>query len=90
MLQEKQNMHIIEDMNDKQLSTKDFVREQIKDKPKNYKRTLMRLGMSAACGVVFALAASVVILLMKPVIQRGVTDESESTETQNTQPGRRH
>ena len=35
MLQEKQNMHIIEDMNDKQLSTKDFVREQIKDKPKN-------------------------------------------------------
>ena len=47
MLQEKQNMHIIEDMNDKQLSTKDFVREQIKDKPKNYKRTLMRLGMSA-------------------------------------------
>lgn len=86
MLQEKQNMHIIEDMNDKQLSTKDFVREQIKDKPKNYKRTLMRLGMSAACGVVFALAASVVILLMKPVIQRGVTDESESTETQNTQP----
>lgn len=77
-----QNANIIMVMSDKQLRKNDFVREQIKDKPKNYRRIWMRLGMSAASGVVFALAACLVFVLMRPLLQQS---QGEETETQSTQ-----
>ena len=52
------NANIIVVMSDKQQPKNAFVREQIKDKPKNYKRMWVRLGESAACGGVFALAVA--------------------------------
>ena len=57
-------------MSDKQQPKNAFVREQIKDKPKNYKRMWVRLGESAACGGVFALAVCLVLLFMIPVLRQ--------------------
>ena len=64
MLQVHGNANIIVVMSDKQQPKNAFVREQIKDKPKNYKRMWVRLGESAACGGVFALAVCLVLLFM--------------------------
>ena len=64
------NANIIVVMSDKQQPKNAFVREQIKDKPKNYKRMWVRLGESAACGGVFALAVCLVLLFMLPVLRQ--------------------
>ena len=64
------NANIIVVMSDKQQPKNAFVREQIKDKPKNYKRMWVRLGESAACGGVFALAVCLVLLFMIPVLRQ--------------------
>lgn len=66
-------------MEEKNLPNNDFVREQIKDKPKKNKGIWVRLCTSALCGAVFALAACSVVLMMKPKLQEG-------QETQETQP----
>jgi serine protease Do len=55
-------------MKDNQLPKNEFVREQIKDKPKNHKRMWQRLYMSALSGLVFAMAMCVVLILMIPVL----------------------
>ena len=47
-------------MEDKQSQKNEFVREKIKDKPRNKKRLAFRLLSAALYGVVFAAAASVV------------------------------
>ena len=70
-------------MSEKQLPKNDFVREQIKDKPKNHKRVWMRLGMAAACGGVFALAACLVSLLAGPVLFRQEQGADVQKETQD-------
>ena len=64
------NANIIVVMSDKQQPKNAFVREQIKDKPKNYKRMWVRVGESAACGGVFALAVCLVLLFMIPVLRQ--------------------
>ena len=64
------NANIIVVMSDKQQPKNAFVREQIKDKPKNYKRMWVRLGEYAACGGVFALAVCLVLLFMIPVLRQ--------------------
>ena len=64
------NANIIVVMSDKQQPKNAFVREQIKDKPKNHKRMWIRLGESAACGGVFALAVCLVLLFMLPVLRQ--------------------
>ena len=64
------NANIIVVMSDKQQPKNAFVREQIKDKPKNYKRMWVRLGESAAYGGVFALAVCLVLLFMIPVLRQ--------------------
>ncbi len=56
-------------MRDTKMQKTDFVREQIKNKPKNYKRFWMRLLGSAICGVIFALTACLVFLLMMPTLK---------------------
>ena len=66
-------------MEEKNLPNNDFVREQIKDKPKKNKGIWVRLRTSALCGAVFALAACSVVLMMKPKLQEG-------QETQEIQP----
>lgn len=77
-------------MNESPLPKNEFVREQIKDKPKNKKRLLAKLGISVLCGIAFALAACAVLLLMLPVLQKrlqpageeAVQDCEEPTQTQ--------
>ena len=69
-MQVHENANIIVVMSDKQQPKNAFVREQIKDKPKNYKRMWVRLGESAACGGVFALAVCLVLLFMIPVLRQ--------------------
>ena len=75
-----------------------FIREQIKDKPINKKRLLIRLGMAGLCGVVFALAACVVFLLFAPLLRSVIAKDSsgqeveselgtQSTQTSGTQVG---
>ena len=72
-------------MKESQLPKNEFVREQIKNKPKNKKRLCVKLGVSALCGLVFALAACGVVLLMLPIIQRQWKPAEEVKETQGTE-----
>ncbi len=87
-------------MENKQLPRSEFVREQIKVKPKNKRRLAVKLAVSALCGAVFALAFCLVLLLMRPILRKndeetetGMTDSTQSqpdseepTESGNTQP----
>lgn len=73
-------------MEDRQLPRNDFVREKIKDKPKNHKRIWMRLGMAALCGCVFALVACLALLFMMPVLHRKWEGMETVQETQSQQP----
>lgn len=47
----------------------DFIREQIKEKPINKKRIVKQVGIAVLCGVAFALAAVLVLLLFMPIIK---------------------
>lgn len=55
-------------MNDNQVVKNDFVREQIKEKPLNKKKYMVRVGMAALYGAVFALSASAVFVVVMPHI----------------------
>ena len=66
----------------------EFVREQIKEKPVNRKKIAKKLGFAALCGVVFAMAACIVVLLFMPSIKAafaaGNTENNEdSTSLEN-------
>ena len=63
-------------MEDKQLPKNEFVREKIKDKPKNYKRIWIRFLTAAGCGIVFALTAVLVMLLMLPSLREELKENS--------------
>lgn len=75
-------------MEDKQSQKNEFVREKIKDKPRNKKRLVFRLLNAALCGVVFAVAASIVFAFVLPKIIKNyqgtpaATEETEQTETE--------
>lgn len=72
-------------MEEDKVSKKDFVREKIKDIPLNRRQALIRIGLSALSGVVFALAALLVLVLCGPMLQpilRG-QDEDSGSELQN-------
>lgn len=73
-------------MEDRQLPKNDFVREKIKDKPKNHKRIWMRLGMAALCGCVFALAVCLTLFFMMPALHRKWKGMDTVQETQSQQP----
>lgn len=75
-------------MEDRQLPKNEFVREKIKDKPKNYKRLWTKLLTAAGCGIVFALAAVLVMVLMLPTLRENMqpqVPESQIYETQTQQ-----
>lgn len=75
-------------MEDRQLPKNEFVREKIKDKPKNYKRLWTKLLTAAGCGIVFALTAVLVMVLMFPTLRENTqpqVQESQIYETQTQQ-----
>lgn len=64
----------------------EFIREQIKEKPINKKRVVKRVALAALCGIVFALAVCIVLLLMAPFIKDAFADAStEETTSQITE-----
>lgn len=79
-------------MEDKQLQKNEFVREKIKDKPKNYKRLWIKLLTAAGCGIVFALTAVLVMLFMLPTLRGKMQEnmpqmqlrDSQTDDTQDT------
>ena len=72
-------------MEDKQLPKNEFVREKIKDKPKNYKCIWIRFLTAAGCGIVFALTAVLVMLLMLPSLREELKENTPDTQVQNSQ-----
>ncbi len=67
----------------------DFIREKIKDKPLNKKKIAIKLAISAACGLVFALTSVIVFAIALPRITDSadkelvaVSSESESETLQ--------
>jgi serine protease Do len=72
-------------MEDRQLPKNEFVREQIKEKPKNRKRTCKHLATAAASGVFFAAAASLVFFLTIPVLERRWQQEETPQLQEDTQ-----
>ncbi len=50
----------------------EFIREQIKEKPISKKRVVKRLCLSALCGIVFAIAACVVLLVCMPFLRKNL------------------
>lgn len=72
-------------MKETPLQKNDFVREQIKNKPKNKKRLLAKVGVSVLCGFAFAVSACLAVLLMLPAIKRHMP-QPEATETQESEP----
>lgn len=72
-------------MKETQLPKNEFVREQIKDKPKNKKRLFVKVCTSALCGIAFALAACLVVMLLVPAFKRQLRPAAETENTENTQ-----
>lgn len=56
-------------MEEDKVSEKDFVHEQIKEVPFNRRKVLIRIGLSAVCGLTFALSAVFVLILCAPILQ---------------------
>lgn len=48
----------------------DFIREKIKEKPLNKKKIMVRLGVSALCGLVFAIVACIVFVIFFSVMYK--------------------
>lgn len=72
-------------MEDKQLQKNEFVREKIKDKPKNYKRLWIKLLTAAGCGIVFALTAVLVMLFMLPTLRGKMQENMPQTQLRDSQ-----
>ena len=72
-------------MEDKQLQRNEFVREKIKDKPKNYKRLWIKLLTAAGCGIVFALTAVLVMLFMLPTLRGKMLENMPQTQLCDSQ-----
>lgn len=69
-------------MNDKQETRNDFIREQIKEKPLNKKKLMVRVGMAALYGAVFAFTASIVFAIVMPCILGAEEDEKGTWDTE--------
>lgn len=67
-------------MEENHLPKNEFVREKIKEKPRNHKRIWRQAGIYALNGAVFALAMSVVFVLMIPAIRMKWEDAGRSME----------
>ena len=76
----------------------EFIREQIKEKPISKRKTAMRVGIAALCGLTFALVACVVLIIAVPYImpqqnsesmnsQEDTQREETTQDTENNYPG---
>ena len=65
----------------------EFIREKIKEKPINKKKLWNKLVVSGLCGIVFAMAFCLVLLLAAPLLKEKLTvAEKEAEETQTNLP----
>ncbi len=64
-------------MEENKQQKKQFIREQIKEKPVNRRKLFMKLLVSAASGAVFAIAAALVFLMIMPVCQSMASKEEK-------------
>lgn len=65
----------------------EFIREKIKEKPINKKKFWNKLVVSGLCGIVFAIAFCLVLLLAAPLLKERLTvAEKETEETQTNLP----
>lgn len=72
-------------MEDQKHQKNEFIREQIKNKPVNWKKAAAKVGICAICGVVFALAAAVVFVLAEPAVRKILCpQEEENPDSVNT------
>lgn len=65
-------------MEDNKQQKNEFIREQIKNKPVNRKKTAAKVGICAICGVAFALAAAVTFVLAEPAIRKILGTQEEA------------
>ncbi len=67
----------------------DFVREQIKERPINRRKLIKKVGLAALCGVAFAVAACLVMLIFSPMIRAAIigTEEENSEEFGSSESG---
>lgn len=73
-------------MENTKLPKNEFVREQIKNKPKNRKRLVLKLCEAFLCGIMFALAACLVVLFLCPFIRERLQLSQVGSElTQTTE-----
>ncbi len=63
----------------------DFIREKIKEKPLNKKKVAVKLGISALCGLVFALVAIVVFAIAMPIITKSSDSEPVASDDETEQ-----
>ena len=67
----------------------EFIREQIKEKPISKKRVLKQMAVAILCGVLFAIASCLVLLLCMPMLQNAfmagipIDTQQESTDEEN-------
>lgn len=65
-------------MNDKNNSSREFIREKIKEKPINRKKEYKKIGYSALSGLAFGLTAVLVIVAFSPIIAKRLQPKKEN------------
>ena len=68
----------------------EFIREQIKEKPISKKKVVMRVGLAALCGLVFAMVVCVVLIIAVPYIMpinnsESVSSQEDTEQKENTE-----
>ena len=59
----------------------DFIREKIKEKPINKRRLALRVGVSALCGLAFAITVCIVLVIAGPLIREDAPVSGSETES---------
>lgn len=65
-------------MNDKNNSSREFIREKIKEKPINRKKEYKKIGYSALSGLAFGLTAVLVLVAFSPIIVKRLQPKKEN------------
>lgn len=70
-------------MENNQLPRSEFVREQIKNKPRNKRKIAGKIAVSALCGAAFALAACLTLIFLHPVLKNLAGDAGTERESES-------